>query len=79
MAPRGVLFDWIESKIAARAEREGLTEAAVRELRVEELPLPETDTTEEFGKAVAFVSSPTASYITGSVLPVGGGWSSRLL
>lgn len=79
VAPRGVLSDRIESKIAARAEREGLTEAAVRELRVEELPLPEMGTTEKFGKAVAFVSSPAASYITGSVLPVDGGWSSRLL
>ena len=79
VAPRGVLSDRIESKITARAEREGLTEAAVRELRVEELPLPEMGTTEEFGKAVAFVSSPAASYITGSVLPVDGGWSSRLL
>lgn len=79
VAPRGVLSDRIESKIAARAEREGLTEASVRELRVEELPLPEMGTTEEFGKAVAFVSSPAASYITGSVLPVDGGWSSRLL
>ncbi|WP_435075533.1 SDR family oxidoreductase [Halorubrum sp. HHNYT27] len=79
VAPRGVLSDRIESKIAARAEREGISEQAVRELRVEELPLPEMGTTEEFGKAVAFVSSPAASYITGSVLPVDGGWSSRLL
>ncbi|OYR40251.1 SDR family oxidoreductase [Halorubrum sp. Hd13] len=79
VAPRGVLSDRIESKIAARAEREGVTEAAVRELRVEKVPLPEMGTIEEFGKAVAFVSSQAASYITGSVLPVDGGWSSRLL
>jgi len=79
VSPPGVLSDRIESKIAARAEREGLTEAEVRELRVAELPLPEMGTTEEFGKAVAFVSSPAASYVTGSVLPVDGGWSSRLL
>ncbi|GAB6878413.1 SDR family oxidoreductase [Halorubrum gandharaense] len=79
VAPRGVLSDRIESKITARAEREGLTEERVRELRVEELPVPEMGTTEEFGKAVAFVSSPAASYITGSVLPVDGGWSDRLL
>jgi len=79
VAPRGVLSDRIESKIAARAEREGLTEENVREIRVEELPLPEMGTTEEFGKAVAFMSSPAASYITGSVLRVDGGWSSRLL
>ncbi len=79
VAPRGVLSDRIESKITARAEREGITEAEVRDLRVAELPVPEMGTTEEFGKAVAFVSSPAASYITGSVLPVDGGWSSRLL
>lgn len=79
VAPRGVRSDRIESKIAARAEREGISEAEVRQLRVEELPVPEMGTTEEFGKAVAFVSSPAASYITGAVLPVDGGWSNRLL
>lgn len=79
VAPRGVLSDRIESKIAQRAEREGISEARVRELRVEELPVTEMGTTEEFGKAVAFVSSPAASYITGSVIPVDGGWSRRIL
>lgn len=79
VAPRGVRSDRIESKIAARAEREGISEAEVRRLRVEELPVPEMGTTEEFGKAVAFVSSSAASYITGAVLPVDGGWSNRLL
>ncbi|XVH33446.1 SDR family oxidoreductase (plasmid) [Haloferacaceae archaeon DSL9] len=79
VAPRGVLSDRIESKIAARAECEGLTEAEVRELRVEELPVTEMGTTEEFGKAVSFVSSPAASYVTGSVIPVDGGWSRRIL
>jgi 3-oxoacyl-[acyl-carrier protein] reductase len=79
VAPRGVLSDRIEEKITARAEREGITEAEVRELRVAELPVTEMGTTEEFGKAVAFVSSPAASYITGSVLPVDGGWCRRIL
>ncbi len=79
VAPRGVLSDRIESKIKARAEREGISEERVRELRVEELPVTEMGTTEEFGKAVAFVSSPAANYITGSVIPVDGGWSSRIL
>ncbi|WP_096391138.1 SDR family oxidoreductase [Halopenitus persicus] len=79
VAPRGVLSDRIEEKIEARAEREGISEAEVRELRVAELPVTEMGTTEEFGKAVAFVSSPAASYITGSVIPVDGGWSRRVL
>lgn len=79
VAPRGVLSDRIESKITTRAEREGITEEEVRKLRIDELPVPEMGTTEEFGKAVTFVSSPAASYITGSVLPVDGGWSSRIL
>lgn len=79
VAPRGVLSDRITSKIEARAEREGISEEEVRRLRVEELPVTEMGTTEEFGKAVAFVSSPAASYITGSVVPVDGGWSSGVL
>ncbi|WP_430540852.1 SDR family oxidoreductase [Natrialbaceae archaeon AArc-T1-2] len=79
VAPRGVLSDRIESKITARAEREGISEAAVRELRVEELSVSELGTIEEFGDAVVFISSPAASYITGAVLPVDGGWSKRVM
>ncbi|SNR46194.1 SDR family oxidoreductase [Halorubrum vacuolatum] len=79
VAPRGVLSDRIEEKIQARAEREGISEQRVRELRVEELPLPQMGTLDEFGKAVAFVSSPAASYITGAVIPLDGGWTRRIM
>lgn len=78
VAPRGVRTDRIESKIAERAAREGLSEAAVRELRVEELPLSDMGTPATFGKAVAFISSPAAEYTTGSILRVDGGWSRSL-
>lgn len=79
VAPRGVLSDRIEEKIAARAEREGVTEAAIREARVEELPVNDMGTPEEFAKAAAFLSSPAANYVTGAVLPVDGGWTSRIM
>lgn len=75
VAPRGVRSDRIESKIADRAAREGISEAAVRERRVKELPLNEMGTSDTFGSAVAFVSSPAAVYTTGSVIRVDGGWS----
>lgn len=75
VAPRGVLSDRIESKIAERASREGISEAAARERRVDELPLAELGTPASFGKAVAFVSSPAADFTTGSVVRVDGGWS----
>lgn len=79
VAPRGVMTDRITSKIEKRADREGISEEEVRELRVEELPLSSLGTTEEFANAVAFLSSPAASNITGTVLQVDGGWSRRIL
>ncbi len=39
------------------------------------IPLGRNGTLEEFGRAVAFVSSPAASYVTGHSLNVDGGWS----
>lgn len=37
------------------------------------IPLRRAGTTEEFGRAAAFLMSPAAGYITGSIIPVDGG------
>lgn len=74
VSPKGITSDRIRFKIAERAEREGISEAEARARRTDELPLDDLGTPETFARAVAYVSSPAADYITGAVLPVDGGW-----
>lgn len=74
VSPRGVMSDRIQFKMSEMADREGITEAEARERRTDELPVDDLGTPESFARAVAYVSSPAANYITGAVLPVDGGW-----
>ncbi|WP_231186973.1 SDR family oxidoreductase [Haladaptatus sp. DYF46] len=74
VSPRGVMSDRIRFKISELAEREGISEAAARERRTDELPVSDLGTPETFGRTVAYISSPAAAYITGATLPVDGGW-----
>jgi 3-oxoacyl-[acyl-carrier protein] reductase len=45
----------------------------VRARLSERIPLRRYGEPEEFGRVVAFLLSPAASYITGSMIPVDGG------
>ncbi|WP_101295850.1 SDR family oxidoreductase [Halegenticoccus soli] len=74
VSPRGVMSERIENKISELADREGISEREARRRRVAELPLEDLGTPSAFARAVAFLSSPAAEYITGSILPVDGGW-----
>lgn len=78
IAPRGVVTDRIRTKVKQLADREGIDESEARKQRKAELPIDELGSTEEFARAAAFVASPAASYITGSIVPVDGGWHSRI-
>lgn len=61
------------------AEEHGLSYEEARERFIAEIiPLGRPGTLEEFGRAVAYISSPAAGYITGHSLNVDGGWSERL-
>jgi 3-oxoacyl-[acyl-carrier protein] reductase len=75
ICPRGILTDRIEYKIELLAEREGISREAAHKRRTEELAVEELGTPEEFANAVAFLVSEEASYITGTFLPIDGGWS----
>lgn len=61
------------------ADERGLSYEEAREEYISELiPLGRGGKLDEFGKAVAFISSDVASYITGHSLNVDGGWSRSL-
>ena len=55
-------------------ERQFATEEEIRE-SARQLPWGRMGTIEEIGKAAAFLSSPAADYITGSILKVDGGYT----
>jgi 3-oxoacyl-[acyl-carrier protein] reductase len=63
----------------AAAAREGIAAQVVQERTERQIPMGRMGTPEEFGAAVAFLASPEASYITGTTLPVDGGFVRGLL
>ncbi|AUV80791.1 short-chain dehydrogenase [Salinigranum rubrum] len=75
VAPRYVMTERIEYKIERRAEYEEITSEEAMQSRNDEVLLDRPGTPEEFATAVVFLVSPQASYITGDVLRVDGGWT----
>ncbi|MGE4634881.1 MAG: SDR family oxidoreductase [Arenicellales bacterium] len=63
------------------ADTEGMARLApTREMQqavTASVPLGRQGTTEDIAQAAMFLASPLASYITGAVIPVDGGWSLR--
>lgn len=74
VSPRAILTDRIEYKIEVLADQEDVSYEEARERRTEELPIGRLGEPEEFARAVTFVASPAADYVTGAVLQVDGGW-----
>lgn len=75
VGPRMVMSDRIRGIFEQDAERRGVSLDEAKEAHVGSLPLRRVGDTKEFAEAVAFLSSDAASYITGAVLPVDGGWT----
>jgi len=61
------------------AEREDIPEAEARGRWEEEIPMGRIAEPREFAALVAFLASERASYITGTSIPVDGGWIRSLL
>jgi 3-oxoacyl-[acyl-carrier protein] reductase len=61
------------------AERKGTSVAASYEQWEREIPMGRIGEPEEFAALVAFLASARASYITGTSIPVDGGWIRALL
>jgi 3-oxoacyl-[acyl-carrier protein] reductase len=78
LGPRGIrVVGLLPSRIDTDRVREldalGGDPEAARARASASIPLRRYGTTEEFGRAAAFLLSPAASYLTGTMLPVDGG------
>ena len=66
------------SIIEAKSKKTGVPIAEVEEEMLREIPMKRFAALEEVARAVAFLASPAASYITGINVPVDGGRTSSL-
>ncbi len=73
LLPGRIDTDRVQSLDKNIAEKTGVSAAEVKKRNEQTIPLLRYGTTDEFGKAGAFLLSPAASYITGVSLAVDGG------
>ena len=83
LAPQGIRVNCVcpgyvatpmqERELAWEAELRGVAPDAVQKLWVEDTPLGRLETPEDVARAVAFLASPDADFITGEALSVNGG------
>lgn len=71
--PAWTMTGRVEQLMADRAERAGTSAEVETEKLAEEIPLRRVGTVEEFGRAIAWLASPAASFIHGHALMFDGG------
>lgn len=75
VCPRSILTGRLESKTEMISERDDVPYEELIQQRTEALPIGRLGTPEEFARTVTYVASPAAGFLTGTVVPVDGGWS----
>ena len=73
---RTARLDWLAGQIAAR---EGIDREAAFDRWASEIPAGRVGDPAEFAALVTFLASERASYITGTSIPVDGGWIRALI
>lgn len=77
-APRGVTVNAIAPGYIATDNTQPLRDDPERATAIlERIPAGRWGTAEDLGPAAVFLASPGAAYVTGTVLPVDGGWLAR--
>ena len=68
----------LDQIISSKSDKTGRSQDEIRAQMAAAVPLNRTGNPEEVGRAIAFLASPSASYISGINLPVDGGRTSSL-
>jgi 3-oxoacyl-[acyl-carrier protein] reductase len=76
--PGYTLTERVEELAGSIAKKEGTSIADVKKRWETQIPMRRLGRPEEFGALAAFLVSERASYITGSSIPVDGGWIKSL-
>lgn len=78
ICPGWVLTPLVQQQIDSRAAREGISvETARHDLLLEKQPSGQFTTVEQLGQWAVFLCSEACDNVTGTSLPVDGGWTAR--
>ncbi|MFZ5667304.1 MAG: 3-hydroxybutyrate dehydrogenase [Pseudomonadota bacterium] len=78
ICPGWVHTPLVQKQIEAMAEEQGISvEAATEKLLIEKQPSKQFATPKQMGELAAFLSSEAAAQITGTAIPVDGGWTAQ--
>jgi 3-oxoacyl-[acyl-carrier protein] reductase len=74
VAPAYTMTERIKHLVEAQVAKEGVSEEEAQKSMIKDIPMGRMGTVEEFASTVAFLASENASFITGILLPIDGGY-----